>query len=316
MGSPTPSTDWAAAPTASSARDHARQPHGAFGVLALVFSVGLRGAALALLGHAVCRARAAGGARGLARVVAGDAVVLGRARRRARRRGGPPRPARCLRRRRSPADRAGDARAVGIGAPRWSGGSGGPSRRRLVAPAHRRLHRRRSGRGPAGRRDRDAVGRLPDEPDGDALVVGAARAGDREQRPLLRADGPGLRLRRYRGLRGARADAAQGRDLGYQYAEAHAPHRRGDRPRGPARSRPIPGPDVLAEPELAEQHFGEWQGVKYTDLPFSRATSIRSGSRRPMWRRRAARAFVDLVARVTPAVRRLTREHAAATSSR
>jgi broad specificity phosphatase PhoE len=28
----------------------------------------------------------------------------------------------------------------------------------------------------------------------------------------------------------------------------------------------IPGPDVVVEPELIEQHFGEWQGQKYADL--------------------------------------------------
>ncbi|HKX08006.1 MAG TPA: histidine phosphatase family protein [Stellaceae bacterium] len=74
---------------------------------------------------------------------------------------------------------------------------------------------------------------------------------------------------------------------------------------------PIPGPGVLAEPELAEQNFGAWQGVKYTDLPYKQGDSFH-----PFWLAPAhvappgGESFVHLVARVTPAVRRLTREHA------
>jgi alpha-ribazole phosphatase len=29
---------------------------------------------------------------------------------------------------------------------------------------------------------------------------------------------------------------------------------------------PIPGPDIAIEPELIEQNFGDWQGVKYSEL--------------------------------------------------
>jgi len=74
---------------------------------------------------------------------------------------------------------------------------------------------------------------------------------------------------------------------------------------------PIPGPGVLVEPELAEQHFGEWQGVKYTELPYKQGDSFH-----PFWLAPAhvappgGESFVELLARVTPAVRRLTREHA------
>ena len=74
---------------------------------------------------------------------------------------------------------------------------------------------------------------------------------------------------------------------------------------------PIPGPEVLVEPELAEQHFGEWQGVKYTDLPHKQAETLHR-----FWLAPAhvaapgGESYMDLVARVTPAVRRLTREHA------
>jgi broad specificity phosphatase PhoE len=73
----------------------------------------------------------------------------------------------------------------------------------------------------------------------------------------------------------------------------------------------IPGPGVLTEPELAEQHFGAWQGVKYTDLPYKQGDSFH-----PFWLAPAhvappgGESFVQLVARVTPAVRRLTSEHA------
>ena len=28
----------------------------------------------------------------------------------------------------------------------------------------------------------------------------------------------------------------------------------------------IPGPDIVIEPDLIEQHFGEWQGVRYDEL--------------------------------------------------
>ena len=74
---------------------------------------------------------------------------------------------------------------------------------------------------------------------------------------------------------------------------------------------PIPGPDVLSEPDLAEQHFGDWQGVKYTELPYKQGDAFH-----PFWLAPAhvappgGESFVELVARVTPAVRRLTREHA------
>jgi len=30
--------------------------------------------------------------------------------------------------------------------------------------------------------------------------------------------------------------------------------------------REIPGPDIVVEPDLIEQHFGDWQGVRYNEL--------------------------------------------------
>jgi len=73
---------------------------------------------------------------------------------------------------------------------------------------------------------------------------------------------------------------------------------------------PIPGPAVLVESELAEQHFGNWQGIKYTDLPHKQAEAFHR-----FWLAPAhvaapgGESYMDLVSRVTPAVRRLTREH-------
>ena len=51
--------------------------------------------------------------------------------------------------------------------------------------------------------------------------------------------------------------------------------------------------------DLAEQNFGEWQGLTYEELT-SRATanSIASGMRRRIRPRRAARAFLAVIERV------------------
>jgi alpha-ribazole phosphatase len=74
---------------------------------------------------------------------------------------------------------------------------------------------------------------------------------------------------------------------------------------------PIPGPDVLVEPELAEQNFGVWQGVRYEDLPHKQGEAYHR-----FWLAPAhiappgGESYDDLAARVTPAIRRLTREHA------
>jgi alpha-ribazole phosphatase len=35
---------------------------------------------------------------------------------------------------------------------------------------------------------------------------------------------------------------------------------------GLAGPREIPGPDILIEPDLIEQHFGDWQGMRYSEL--------------------------------------------------
>jgi alpha-ribazole phosphatase len=74
---------------------------------------------------------------------------------------------------------------------------------------------------------------------------------------------------------------------------------------------PIPGPGVLVEADLAEQHFGEWQGVTYAEL------AERNGNLWPrVWLAPAHHAppggesFVQLMQRAHRAIERLSREHA------
>lgn len=77
---------------------------------------------------------------------------------------------------------------------------------------------------------------------------------------------------------------------------------------GPA---PIPGPDVIVERDLAEQHFGDWQGMKYTDIAALQANAFHR-----FWLAPADMAppggesFLDLVDRSTRAIQRLTEEYA------
>jgi broad specificity phosphatase PhoE len=74
---------------------------------------------------------------------------------------------------------------------------------------------------------------------------------------------------------------------------------------------PIPGPDVIVDPELAEQHFGEWQGMRYTDIAAMQADAYHRFWLAPAHKAPpGGEAFVDLMGRVSRAVRRLGREHA------
>jgi alpha-ribazole phosphatase len=73
----------------------------------------------------------------------------------------------------------------------------------------------------------------------------------------------------------------------------------------------IPGPGVIVERDLAEQHFGDWQGVTYAEL------AELNGNRWPrFWLAPAHHAppggesFVELMARAHPAILRLSAEHA------
>lgn len=73
---------------------------------------------------------------------------------------------------------------------------------------------------------------------------------------------------------------------------------------------PIPGPGVIVEPDLIEQHFGEWQGVTYAEL------AQRNGNLWPrFWLAPAHEAppggesFVQLLERAHRAIHRLSAEH-------
>jgi alpha-ribazole phosphatase len=74
---------------------------------------------------------------------------------------------------------------------------------------------------------------------------------------------------------------------------------------------PIPGPGVIVEKELNEQHFGEWQGMKYADIAAMQAEAYHR-----FWLAPAHKAppggesFVELMERATRAIWRLTEEHA------
>ena len=70
-------------------------------------------------------------------------------------------------------------------------------------------------------------------------------------------------------------------------------------------------PDFLAEADLAEQHFGDWQGCSHAEL-----SAQREGAWHRFWLSPAHEAppggesFVQLIERVGPVVAKLSREHA------
>jgi broad specificity phosphatase PhoE len=74
---------------------------------------------------------------------------------------------------------------------------------------------------------------------------------------------------------------------------------------------PIPGPNALALAELAEQDFGQWQGLTYEELRQSR-----EGDFHRFWHAPAhevppgGESFVAVVERVAGAINRLVAEHA------
>jgi alpha-ribazole phosphatase len=73
---------------------------------------------------------------------------------------------------------------------------------------------------------------------------------------------------------------------------------------------PIPGPEAVMIPELAEQDFGEWQGLTYEELQESRA-----GDFHRFWHAPAhetppgGESFVAVTERVSGAIRRLVETH-------
>jgi broad specificity phosphatase PhoE len=74
--------------------------------------------------------------------------------------------------------------------------------------------------------------------------------------------------------------------------------------------RVIPGPDAIVMPDLAEQDFGEWQGLTYAELQESRA-----GEFHRFWHAPAdvappgGESFVAVVKRVSQAIHRLVETH-------
>ncbi len=74
---------------------------------------------------------------------------------------------------------------------------------------------------------------------------------------------------------------------------------------------PVPGPGVLVEPDLAEQSFGEWHGMKYADL-----AALQAEAYHRFWLAPAHEAppggesFIDVMARVSRTIRRLNGRYA------
>jgi len=72
----------------------------------------------------------------------------------------------------------------------------------------------------------------------------------------------------------------------------------------------IPGPDIVIEPDLIEQHFGEWQGVRYDELATRRGDEWHR-----FWLAPAheippgGESFVALTQRVHTAILRLSESH-------
>ena len=77
---------------------------------------------------------------------------------------------------------------------------------------------------------------------------------------------------------------------------------------GPER---IPGPQALAIPDLAEQHFGEWQGLAYDELH-----RLRAGDSHRFWHAPAhevvpgGESFLAVIERVSRAVHQLVETYA------
>jgi alpha-ribazole phosphatase len=70
--------------------------------------------------------------------------------------------------------------------------------------------------------------------------------------------------------------------------------------------RPIPGPEAIMMPDLAEQHFGEWQGLTYQELEESRAGDFHRFWHAPAHETPpAGESFVAVIDRVSRAVQTL-----------
>jgi len=76
---------------------------------------------------------------------------------------------------------------------------------------------------------------------------------------------------------------------------------------GPAE---IPGPDVEDVPDLAEQNFGDWQGMTYEELRRSRGGAFHRFWHAPAHQRvPGGESFVDMMARVSWAILQLIEKH-------
>jgi alpha-ribazole phosphatase len=74
---------------------------------------------------------------------------------------------------------------------------------------------------------------------------------------------------------------------------------------------PIPGPDVAQFADLAEQHFGDWQGLTYAEVDRLRGDEARRFWHSPAdLRPPGGESFIDVVARVSRAVQDLAETYA------
>ena len=74
---------------------------------------------------------------------------------------------------------------------------------------------------------------------------------------------------------------------------------------------PIPGPGVVVEPQLNEQSFGEWHGKRYVDLPRLLGEAYHRFWIAPVsMAPKGGESFLDLLARIRPAIRRLDEDYA------
>jgi broad specificity phosphatase PhoE len=72
----------------------------------------------------------------------------------------------------------------------------------------------------------------------------------------------------------------------------------------------VPGPDAPAIPELAEQNFGDWQGLTYEELREQRGGEFHRFWHAPAHERApGGESFVDMLERVSRAIHRLLDSH-------
>ena len=73
---------------------------------------------------------------------------------------------------------------------------------------------------------------------------------------------------------------------------------------------PIPGPAAAAIPDLAEQSFGDWQGLTYDELRHSRGGAFHRFWHAPAHEKApGGESFLDVLERVSRAIHRLIAMH-------